>query len=83
MYIYLYVCVCNYMCYSGSIGVMFKGDSGSYSQSVDIPDDSKTNTRGDSEIRIGSHSEDPVVIQAQNHVISCECLLLYYCYLPL
>jgi len=44
---------------------------------------SKTDTWDDPKISTGSCSEDQTTIQIQNYVISCECLLLYYCYLLL
>ena len=40
--------------------------------------DSKTNPWDDPEIYTGSCSEDQTVIQIQNCVISCDCLLLYH-----
>ena len=40
--------------------------------------DSKTNPWDDPEVSIGSCSKDQTVIRIQNHVISCECLLLYH-----
>ena len=40
--------------------------------------DSKTDPWDDSEIHIGSCSEDQTAIQTQNRVISCECLLFSY-----
>jgi len=43
-----------------------------------VPADSKTDTRDDSEIHIGSCSADQMTIRTRNRVISCEGLLLYY-----
>jgi len=34
--------------------------------------------RDDSEIQTSSYSADPMVIQTQNRIISCVCLLLYF-----
>ena len=39
---------------------------------------SKANPWDNSEVHTGSCSEDQTAIQFQSHVISCECLLLYY-----
>ena len=46
---------------------------------LDTPAIQKKNEQSnDSEIRTGSCSDDQMVIRIQNHVISCECLLLFH-----
>ena len=52
-------------------------------ESTDTPGDSKTDARDDSEIQTGSCSTEQTMIQAQNHVISCECLhYLFILFVP-
>jgi len=48
------------------------------SQSADMRGDSKTDIRDGSEIRTDSCNEDQMATRAQNRVISCECLFLYF-----
>ena len=81
----LYVCslyvtaIQTYSCDPNSV----IGDLNLCSQSADMPDDSKTDTRDDSKIWIGSCSTDQMATQNRDRVILCECLLCVITYLLL
>jgi len=93
VYVYgcVYVCILVFMCGCTCICMHFSCTRDqshvsrrprpyldSCSQSADTPTDSKTDAQADSEIRTVSCSVDQTTIRTQNHVISYECLLLYY-----
>jgi len=54
-----------------TLGPFVRPNPDSCLQSADTPDDSKTDTWVNSEIRIGSCSADQMAIQVRNRVISC------------
>ena len=93
VYVYgcVYVCILVFMCGCTCICVLFsctrdqslvcrrpRPNLDLCSQSADTATDSKTDAQDDSEICTSSCSVDQTTIRTQNHVISCECLLLDY-----
>ena len=81
LYVLWYVFVLMYyMCFVAWLqrSEAVTGDSELYSLWTRYTGNSKTDLWDDPEIRTGSYSEDQMAILIQNHVISCECLLLYH-----
>jgi len=84
--VYTGVCLCEFMGWVACCSVRTRlvrsgpvtGDSDSCSQITWYTGDSKTDLWDDLERRTDSCSEDQMAIRIQNHVISCECLLLSY-----